>query len=100
MSLITEVLNQYVGKVEVRTAYGPTITIDDPFSSSPSTGDSELSKLLKPSIDIYSRTSGGISADPTSFAPYGDPGQTKWPFLVAGLGFVVGWLTFRAFGRR
>jgi hypothetical protein len=88
--------------LEIRTAYGPTITIDEPFSPTPPGASSPTSSLLKPEIDVYPRSAatGTISPDPIKFAPYGDPGESKWPFIVAGLGLLLGWLTFRTFGRR
>lgn len=101
MSFITDALQQVVGKIEVRTRYGPTLTLDDPFASAPvGTGPSGAS-ILKPMIVLYPREVNGQKvADPITIAPYGDPGDTFWPFLVAGGGILLGWLAYRSFGRK
>ena len=94
MSLVTDVLQGVIGKMEVRTRFGPTITLDDPFSSSPSTQPG-ASQWLKPMIQLYPKSGGA----PITIAPYGDPGDTLWPYIVAGGGLLLGWLTYRSFGR-
>ncbi len=98
MAFATDVLNQLVGRVVVRTEWGPDVVIDDPFSAQP-TGGTPAAPYLRPEIAIYPRAGGAISADPIRFAPYGSPGETKWPFIVAGGGLLLGWFIFRAFVR-
>ena len=97
MSIVSDALNASVDRVEIRTAWGPTISIDQPFAPSPPGDDSPMTKFLKPVITIYPKSN--ISSDPTVFAPYGDPGESKWPFVVAAIGLGLGWLAYRAFGR-
>ena len=96
MSIITDTLNQVVDSVEVRTAYGPTISLNQPFAPSPPGNDSGATKFLQPVFTIYPKAGLG---EPIVYAPYGDPGESKWPFIVTGLGLLIGWLAYRAFGR-
>ena len=96
MALIDTVLDQLVSRMDIRTTLGPTITIDEPFKvGPPSPASTAAGRVLKPSISILPRG----QAKPIVFAPYGDPGITKWPVIVFGGGALLGWLTWRAFGR-
>lgn len=94
MAFVSDVLNQVVGRVVVRTEWGPDIVIDEPFSAQP-TGGSPATAYLKPEISIYPRAAGGIAADPIQFAPYGSPGETKWPYLITGIGLLLGITMYR-----
>lgn len=98
MAIVSDVLNQVVGRVVVRTAWGPDIVIDQPFSEQP-TGGTPTTALLKPEIAIYPRAGGSISPDPIKFAPYGSPGETRWPYVVTVMGLALGVLLYRIFRR-
>lgn len=100
MSVVSDILNSAVGRVEIRTAFGPTLSLDHPFAPSSPGDDSAFTKLMQPVLSIYpTATAATVDPNPLVYAPYGDPGESKWPFLVAGVGLLVGWLAFRAFGR-
>jgi hypothetical protein len=73
---ITTALLQNIRKVTVETAYLPTIQLDDPFAPGP---PSPLLQLLKPKITIET------SVSPVVLTPYGDPGETKWPWVLAAM---------------
>jgi hypothetical protein len=101
VSIVSDILDSAVGRAEIRTAFGPTISLDRPFAPTPPGDDSAFTKLMQPVITLYPTAAAGmVDPNPITYAPYGDPGETKWPFLVAGFGLLIGWLTFRAFGRR
>lgn len=96
MPFIQDTLNELVQKIEVHTTLGPNLVIDEPFKPGESAVPSAAMKILKPSVFVYQRGGGDL----LKFAPYGDPGITKWPFLIFGIGGLIGWLGWRAFGRK
>jgi hypothetical protein len=100
MSLVTDLLAQAVDRMEIRTSIGPTISLDQPFAPSPPGDDSATTQFLRPVISIYPKSVAGVAVQPVVFAPYGDPGETKWPFVVAGLGLLLGGFLYLAFGRK
>lgn len=107
---LTDLLDPYVARIQVQTTIGPDILIDDPFraqsagaaGAAPPIGGTptfDLARLLKPKMLIYDRSGGA----PVSFTPYGDPGESLWPFVVVGLGLLIGGLaygTWRGMRRR
>jgi hypothetical protein len=79
---IQEVMAGLVRQVSVETAYLPPLVIDDPFAPGP---PAPILQALKPKITLTLAT-----GKPLVMAPYGDPGQSRWPalravLLVAGL---------------
>lgn len=62
-----------VHRVEIKTAYGPKIVLDDPFN--PEQTPNPLLERLKPQVTLF------VSDRKVSFAPYGDPPPTKWPLI-------------------
>lgn len=105
-SSLMAMLDSQIAAIRVETTYGPPIYIPSPFrkeakaavSSSgtsteapppvpgqPSTVISgqgfDAARILKPKITVE-MTSGG---DPIVVAPYGDPGPSKWGWVVGGI---------------
>ncbi len=73
------VLDQIVGSITIQTAWGPDLVIDAPFSDTPGAASGMLA-VLKPQITVGYRTGGS-----QTFAPYGAPGPTRWPWVEAGV---------------
>lgn len=103
MAFINDILDQTVERIEVRTAWGPLISIPEPFhkpgtvpvtTAAPATAAGipgfDVARFLQPEISIFSRD----GSEPYVVQPYGDPGVSKWPMLVAGLGLTIGWLAW------
>lgn len=91
MSFVTDTLDATIAKIEVRSAWGPTITIDRPFGPEQAPGASDaLARLMQPEVVAYGAGGGRVFAR----APYGAPGPTKWPFIalfaVVGASVVAG----------
>lgn len=83
---LSEIARAAISRVEVDTAYGPSIKLDDPFAPGP---PNPYMQRLQPRIRLYWR---GEGVEPLKIAPYGDPGPTKWPLVQAalvGAGFIV-----------
>jgi len=86
---LNEVARAMISKVDVDTAYGPSISIDDPFEPGP---PNPYLQRLKPRVVLHLR---GGEAQPVVIAPYGEPGPTQWPLIRSALivsGFAVGGL--------
>jgi len=79
VSFVTDTLDATIARIEVRSAWGPTITIDRPFgpATTPGAGDA-VARAARPEIVAYG-SGGGVVF---SRAPYGAPGPTKWPFVA------------------
>lgn len=85
-------LARAITRVEVHTAYGPPIVLDDPFAPGP---PNPYLQALKPEVVLY------VGDTPVTAAPYGEPGPTKWPQVrtaawigaFAGLAGLVYWAT-------
>jgi hypothetical protein len=102
MALIDTILDPMVARLEVHTTVAPAIVVDDPFKvkaagaagagggAAGGGGGFDLARFLKPKIMIYDRQGG----DPVEFMPYGDPGESLWPVVVAGLGLLIGVLSY------
>lgn len=75
--------------LRIESQWLPPIVIRDPFSTSASPGaGSEAGALLKPRVSIE------IAGDPraVSVAPWGDPGESRWPevkILLVAVGVVA-----------
>lgn len=93
------VLDRAVKAIRVESAWGPRTRITDPFAPSPSNEPSVVGSLLKPKITFEMRTGWGGDR---SITPYGDPGPSKFPLLVAGVAavFLLGAAGIFATGRR
>jgi hypothetical protein len=104
------VLDRAVKGVLVETAWGPPLYIPDPFrTTAKTTGDGGAAdgapggfdpvRFLKPKITL--RVHEGWGRDRV-FAPYGDPGPSKFPLLVIGslIFFGLGGSALFAAGRR
>jgi len=102
VALIDTILDPLVARLEVHTTVAPAIVVDDPFRATAAGaagagggaagagGGFDLARFLKPRILIYDRSGG----DPVEFTPYGDPGESLWPFVVTGLGLLIGGLAY------
>lgn len=95
MPFVQDTLRELVGRIVVKTTAG-NVTIDDPFAPSASAEPSFASRLLKPALDVYAR---GQDTPLFSSSPYGTP-TNYGPTVAVALGLGVGWLAWRAFGRR
>jgi len=76
------VLDSLVAGIEVNTAWGPPLYLDQPFAAQAQGGG--IASLLQPQFIVHYRT--GETQD---FAPYGAPGASKWPFLALGAAAVL-----------
>ena len=73
-----------IKEVRIDTAYGPPIVLDHPFDSSANQKPSKLLSALKPQITIVPGDAlASLVSHPVMIAPYGRPGQTKWPQVEA-----------------
>jgi hypothetical protein len=99
MALVDTLLDPLVARIEVQTAWGPTIAADDPFraraagaegAGGAAGGGFDLARFLRPKILIYDRSGN----EPSTFTPYGDPGETAWPYVAVGLGLLIGGLAY------
>lgn len=77
-----------VQSITIESRFSPPIVIDDPFGAS-SAPASFLFKLIRPKITA------SIAGAPVSTAPYGEPGQSFWPFIKIALIVVIGLLILR-----
>lgn len=71
-----DLLRQLVTGVTVETAYLPTIELQDPFKPGP---PNPLLQLLRPRVTLQ------VAGKPVRYAPYGEPGATRWPMVQTGL---------------
>ena len=85
---------ELIKRVEVTTAYGPSIELDDPFAPGP---PNPYLEKLQPQVKLFTP-----AGKPIVIAPYGTPPTTRWPMVKAAAvgGVIVGglgllWLTFR-----
>lgn len=78
-SLYSEIAREMISRIDVDTAYGPSITLDDPFAPGP---PNPYLQKLKPRVKLHMR---GEGIEPVKIAPYGDPGPTKWPLIQTSL---------------
>ena len=85
-----DVLNSVVKEARINTAWGPPIVIDSPFAPTP-TGTRGAGAWMQPEIMLVLREGYG---SPQSFAPYGKPGPSKWPIIVAGLSLLAAFTIF------
>jgi len=60
-----------IKKIDIRTAYGPPISIERPFEPGP---PNPYLQTLKPEIEITF-----VSGGKTKMQPYGAPGPSQWP---------------------
>ena len=84
---MASLLDSLVAGVQIDTTWGPPVVIADPFSPVPT--PSGPGAFLKPKITFQFR-----DGSSQAITPYGDPGETKWPFLLtalAALGVVSAW---------
>lgn len=103
MAVINDLLDQAVARIDVRTAWGPLISIPEPFhkpgtapvaTATPATATPvgfDVARFMQPEISVFLR---GDEENPYVVQPYGDPGISKWPIVVAGLGLTIGWLAW------
>jgi hypothetical protein len=107
-NVITDGLDSLVESIEIQSTFGPPITIRDPFRKTPATGPIvtapgpgqklpgfDVARMLKPKVLIKLRDG---SVQP--FAPYGEPGPSRWPWVTVGLVAGLSVLVYRAFFRR
>lgn len=76
---MSNLLDSLVSGLRIDTAWGPPIVMQDPFASGPPTATSETLSVLKPKITVTLRIGGD-----QVFEPYGDPGDSMWPYLING----------------
>jgi len=80
VSFATEALDAVVSRIEVRSAWAPTITIDRPFSpSTPGGAGDTIGKLMRPEIVVFDSTGAVV----IERAPFGTPGPSRWPIVAA-----------------
>ena len=99
-TLVWPLLDSEVAAVEVQSTWAPPIWVPDPFSSSakgeegaPAGGGGiNLARFFKPKVIVHMR-----SGATKSFAPYGDPGDSKWPWVAIGLGLAFGGVVVYAY---
>ena len=109
-NFLTDYLADQVDSLEIQSAWGPTIFVPKPFSKdatapaatpgTPGGADTgaprgtgfDVARFLKPKVIVH-LTNG---EDPT-FTPYGEPGDSKWPFVVVAASFGFAYLLMRAF---
>lgn len=93
--VVEDILNSQVKSIKIQTAYGPDIVIPEPFKPAPPPppGTKSAAAYLKPRIEIQL---GGAS--PITWAPYGDPRPSKWPWVKTALvgGVILGGLALVA----
>ena len=66
-----------VGKITVQSAWLPEVTID------PNGPPSFLGPFLKPKVTVT------IAGNPVTVTPYGEPGSSRWPYVVGGFVFLM-----------
>jgi len=76
--IFSQIARTAIRRVEVATAYGPPIVLDDPFAPGP---PNPALQRLRPKISIYTRG----QRTPIVIAPYGKPGPSRWPDIERGL---------------
>lgn len=85
-----EAFAKMISRIDVETAYGPPIIINDPFKPGP---PNPYLSALKPRVTLT------IADQKVDIAPYGAPGPTKWPIIATGAavaGVLVGvWGVYR-----
>jgi len=85
-SAVQSLLSGAVGSITVKTTLGPDLTIDQPFASGPpSPAATVAGNILKPAIVVADANGNTLF----SSAPYGDPGETAWPLVAAGIGLMA-----------
>ncbi len=91
-SLGLDFLDKAVGAIRVDTTFGPPIYIPNPFrkeaeaaaagGAQPVNQGFDVARMLKPKITFEMRKGWGGNR---AFAPYGDPGPSKWGFVITGV---------------
>lgn len=83
------ILADSVHELRIESAWTPALIIREPFAlSPPSPVASAVGSFFKPRVSVVT------SLGPLSSAPYGDPGESRWPevqgaLLIGGaLGFI------------
>lgn len=87
---LQDTLAELVTGLTIETAWTPPLSIADPLKPGP---PSPIMRALKPKVTV---TLQGAS-QPMVFAPYGDPGPSRWPLIkvalivlgAAGVGYLV-----------
>ena len=87
MALLEDLLDKTVTKITFETAYTPPIVINRPFQ--PGAAPSPVLQALKPKITLEIMSG---AQKPVTIKPYGDPGPSRFPQVVAGSLLVVGLL--------
>lgn len=87
-SALTDQLQAWITGLTVETAWTPPVVIRDPFKPG---APSPLMKLLRPRVTF--ELAGG-KVKPLVIAPYGDPGPTRWPLVLAGGALVLGLVVY------
>jgi hypothetical protein len=67
-----ETLARAITRIDVKTAYGPPLTVADPFAPGP---PNPYLQALKPEVTVW------LGDQPVKMAPYGKPGPSKWPWI-------------------
>lgn len=88
-----------VDSITLDTVYGPQILISEPLKTDASgnvQGD-PVTRVLKPKVTINLK-----AGPPIVYAPAGEPGETKWPYVkwgMIGAGALIGFLILRGMTR-
>jgi len=79
-----QLLQANVNRMTIRTTVLPTIVINDPLT--PKSGQSVM-QYLKPAVTL------NVAGQDFTIAPYGDPGESKWPMFAGFAAFFgISWL--------
>ena len=91
---VEDTLAANVQSITVRSRFGPTFTLDKPFEPGP---PNPVLERMHPRVEIQLN-----GENPVVLQPYGDPGETLWPYVkwgAFGLGAAL-LLGYVRFGRR
>jgi hypothetical protein len=109
-STAMDFLDRAVAAIKVDSTFGPPIYLPSPFrkeaevspapgapgTAAPSTAVKgkgfDVGRMLKPKITFEMRDGWGKDR---SFAPYGDPGPSKWGYIVGG---IIGIILLASYG--
>lgn len=90
---LTGDLEEIVEWILVETEYGPPIYVERPFIDKGESETGTAAAMLKPRFTVKLK-----GFDPQAYAPYGNPGPTKWPLISTTLtlgGILLGVLYFK-----
>jgi len=72
-TLLMKEVRKRLKNITIESAYGPTISLDDPLKPGP---PNPFLQRLQPRITVDIK-----GTDPLVIEPYGQPPETKWPLI-------------------